>query len=349
MRRHLKIIIGLLLSCLFLWIFLRKVDLKEVWEGLKNSSLLLIILSTVVGLSHNIFRCIRWRHLLNPIKKNIGFYNLFSTTIIGYTVSWLIPGRLGEIVRPVLLGQREKISKSAAIATILIERIMDGLSVIFLFGVFLFFFRFNVKNITSKNLLAAATYGGLIFIAASLAAFIFLLILVQKKEKLKAFMERKKDSSRAFLIQKSSKVLYAFVEGASVLKNIRILLVTSLYSLIVWLIIGIGVWIGIKAANIDISFSGTFILLPLLVIGIAIPTPGGVGSYHEAMQLGLMGFFGIAREAATSAAIIMHAITTIPVIFLGLTLLWIDGLTLSSLKRMSSPDRAGEPVKERGL
>ncbi len=349
MKRHLKIFIGILLSCIFLWIFLRKVDLREVWDGLKNCNLWLVILSTAVGLSHNIFRCIRWRYLLAPIKRNIGFYNLFSTTIIGYTVSWLIPGRLGEIVRPVLLGQREKISKSAAFATIVIERFLDGLTVIFLFGIFLFVFRINVPNATNQNLLAAAKYGGFLFTVVAIAAFIFLLILVQKKERIKALVEARKDHPRSFFVQKLSEVFYAFVEGASVLKNVRILLVASFYSIIVWLVISIGIWLGIKAANVDISFSGTFVILPLLVIGIAIPTPGGVGSYHEAMQLGLMGLFSVAREAATSAAILMHAITTIPVIFLGLVLLWIDGLTLGSLKDLQVSDRAGEAVKERGL
>jgi uncharacterized protein (TIRG00374 family) len=324
------------------------VDLNEVWIGLKSSSLSLIFLSTIVGLSHNIFRCIRWRYLLNPLKRNIGFYNLFSTTIIGYTVSWLIPGRLGEIVRPVLLGQREKISKSAAFATIVIERYMDGLAVVFLFGVSLFIFRFEVSGVANQKLLTAATYGGIIFLALAFSVLTFLLILVHKKGKIGVFIESRKDRPKGFLLRKLSGIFYSFVEGASVLKNVRIVLVTSFYSVIVWLVIAIGVWLGIKAANVDISFSGTFIILPLLVLGIAIPTPGGVGSYHEAMQLGLMGFFGVAREAATSAAILMHAITTIPVIFLGLALLWIDGLSLGSLRKIELSERAGEAVKERG-
>ncbi len=349
MKRHLKIIIGILLSGIFLWIFLRKVNMVVVWEGIKSSSIPLIISSTIVGLSHIIFRCIRWRYLLNPVKRNIGFYNLFSTTIIGYTISWLIPGRLGEIVRPVLLGQREKISKSAAFATIVIERFMDGLTVIFIFGIYLFAFRFSISNLKSQNLIRAATYGGFIFTIVSIAAIILLLILVQKKEKIKNFMERQDGRSRSFLLQKLSGIIYAFLEGASVLKNIRIVLVTFFYSIIIWVIIGIGIWLGIKAANVDIPLAGTFLILPLLVIGIAIPTPGGVGSYHEAMQLGLMGLFSISREAATSAAIIMHAITIVPVIFLGLILLWIDGLTLSSLRGMQVMDGAQKVTKERGL
>lgn len=348
MKRHIKIIIGVLLSAFFLWIFLRKVNMQEVWEGLKGSSLSLILLSFIVGLSHIIFRCIRWRYLLNPIKSDIGFYNLFSTTIIGYTVSWLIPGRLGEIVRPVLLGQREKISKSAAFATIIIERFMDGLTVIFIFGIFLFTFRLHISTVKSQYLVRIASFGGIIFTLISIVSLVVLLFLVQKKDRIKAYMERQYGRPKSFLLQKISGGFYAFLEGASVLKNIRIVMVTFFYSLIIWAIIGIGIWLGIKAANVDIPIAGTFLILPLLVIGIAIPTPGGVGSYHEAMQLGLMGFFGVAREAATSAAILMHAITIIPVILLGLALLWVDGLTLGSLKEMRVTDRAKEAVKERG-
>ncbi|MEW5805815.1 MAG: lysylphosphatidylglycerol synthase transmembrane domain-containing protein [Acidobacteriota bacterium] len=337
MKRYRNILIGVAISLFFLCVFLRKVDPGEVWEGIKGSSLSLISLSILVGLSQNVFRCIRWRYLLMPIKNRIGFYNLISTTIIGYMVSWIIPGRIGELVRPVLLGQREGISKSSAVATIVIERLMDGMTVVFLFGISLLVFQ-GTFSTQSKELLKAASYGGILFTLFSIALFLLLILLVWKKDRIMIFVEEREKRSSNVILNKILMMMRSFIEGASVLKEIRIIFISLTYSFVIWLIIGAGIWLSLKATHLSIPIIGIFTLLPLLVLGISIPTPGGVGTYHEAMQIGLMGFFEVSRDAATSTAIVVHGITIIPVILLGLAFLWIDGLTLRSVSRIGLSD-----------
>ncbi len=330
-----------MISIILLWLFFRNVDLHEVWKGISSSDFFLLSLSVVVGLSHNIFRCIRWRYLLSPIKRGIRFYNLFSTTIIGYMVSWVIPGRIGELVRPVLLGQREKVSKSAAVATIVIERIMDGLAVMFLFGVFLFFTagRYSAQ---SSDLLKKATHAGITFSILSILAFLFLLVLVWRKEGIRSYIDTRWGQSNSRVLRGIFKIFHSFLEGASAVKDVRILIITIFYSLVVWFVIGCGIWLSLIATHVTIPLAGTFILLPLLVIGIAIPTPGGVGSYHEFMKIGLIGFFQVSREAAVSTAIVVHAITIIPVIILGFVFLWRDGLSFRSVSSINAVDRSAK-------
>ena len=141
-RRIARILFTIVLPVFFLWLFVRKIDPHEVARSLQGVGWGwgLLFLAALIQIVHLVLRAARWRIMLGPIKERIGFYNLLSTVSIGYMVTMLVPGRVGEVLRPVLLAQREKISKSGAIATILLERLIDGLTVIFLLAVYLFFF-----------------------------------------------------------------------------------------------------------------------------------------------------------------------------------------------------------------
>src|SRR5262245_38496979 len=103
---------------------------------MRQSNLALLAAAVLLNLLAYPVRAWRWRHLLAPVRERIGLYNLTSTTIIGFMVSFLVPMRLGEVVRPVLLARRERFSSSAAIATIALERLFDALTVMSLYLVF---------------------------------------------------------------------------------------------------------------------------------------------------------------------------------------------------------------------
>jgi uncharacterized protein (TIRG00374 family) len=191
-------------------------------------------------------------------------------------------------------------------------------------------------NAQSDHLLKAAFYGGAIFSFVSVALFAFLLLLVWKKNSIRAFTERRWAKHKSAIVDKFLRICHSFIEGAAALQDVRILIVSAAYSFVIWIVIGIGLWLSLKAMALPVSLSGTFILLPLLVIGIAIPTPGGVGTYHEAMQLGLIGLFQIPRDFAISTAIVVHAITIVPVIILGFIFLWKDGLTFRAVSHIEN-------------
>jgi uncharacterized membrane protein YbhN (UPF0104 family) len=91
-------------------------------------------------------------------------------------------------------------------------------------------------------------------------------------------------------------------------------------------------------------FEGTFLLQALLVIGVAVPTPGGVGSYHAAYRWGVTTFFGAQNDQAVAGAIVTHAISFVPVVLLGLLFMAQDGLSVRRLK-----DIAGTAKDENSL
>ena len=100
MKASTRILISLVLTVAFLALFLRSFDLGVAAKALGDASPLLLLAAVALNLLSYVVRAWRWRHLLAPMKERIGIYNLTSTTFIGFMVSFLVPFRLGEVVRP---------------------------------------------------------------------------------------------------------------------------------------------------------------------------------------------------------------------------------------------------------
>jgi uncharacterized membrane protein YbhN (UPF0104 family) len=107
----------------------------------------------------------------------------------------------------------------------------------------------------------------------------------------------------------------------------------------IWIAIAATIWASLKAFDLDLRFVDSLFMLALLNIGIAAPTPGGVGSYEYMGQLGLVEVFGVEPNRAAAAILVTHAFAIGPVILLGIVLLWREGLSVRSLVR--SPQEAG--------
>ena len=108
------ILAAIVLLSWFVW--MARDELPEAFRSIRSASPWLLIAAVGAQLGHLVFRSWRWRLLLTPVKPEIGFYNLFSTTVIGYFASALFPFRVGELVRPLMLAGREGIRRSRAMS-----------------------------------------------------------------------------------------------------------------------------------------------------------------------------------------------------------------------------------------
>jgi hypothetical protein len=126
-----------------------------------------------------------------------------------------------------------------------------------------------------------------------------------------------------------------FSSGFAVAREPRGFLIALLWSFPLWLAIAGETWAVTRAFNIDLPFTGTFLLQLFLVVGVAVPTPGGIGSYHEAYRFGVTSFFGAPNDQAIAAAIVVHAIAFIPVLLVGLVFMAQDGLSLGRLNALA--------------
>jgi uncharacterized membrane protein YbhN (UPF0104 family) len=139
-----------------------------------------------------------------------------------------------------------------------------------------------------------------------------------------------------------------FAEGFAVVRSPQRLVAAMAWSMVLWLSIAAGLWAGAAAFGIEMSFTGGWLMLVPLVVGVAVPTPGGVGGFHEAFRLGATSFFGADNDVAVGAAIVLHAISVVPVTLAGLLFIIQDGLKIGGIARGEGMDLApdGEPGRQ---
>lgn len=134
--KHGHIWIGTSISLALLIYLFARVDYGQLWLSLASADLFLLLLASVLLMGTLVLRAWRWQYLLKPLKS-VKFSNSMSATAIGLMANMLLPMRLGEIVRAVVLGQRERIDKSASFATVVVDRLLDGFTILFILLVLL--------------------------------------------------------------------------------------------------------------------------------------------------------------------------------------------------------------------
>ena len=125
-----KLWISIIFSLFFVVLILNHIDFEKMKKALETANYMYLPLAVASSLVTNIFRTYRWKYIISPIKK-ISTQSLFSGVAIGYMANNLLPARLGEFVRAYIMGKKEGISKSSTLATIVLERIFDGLALLF--------------------------------------------------------------------------------------------------------------------------------------------------------------------------------------------------------------------------
>lgn len=323
--------VSVLAIALLAW-SLRHANLGDVWRQVRHmdgSSIAIAI--GLLGVQMTI-RATRWRYLLTPFGV-ARFRNTFRTTIIGFAASNVLPARAGEVIRPYLLARREGFSAASAFATIVMERVLDLISVLLLLALFvrghgLGGYPAALQRVVQVSA-AVAGGGALVLLAVSWT-------LATHPERIGHFVLRAGRLLPHRIAHGLSRVARTFSEGFLVMRRPRALAWALAWSVALWVSITIQTWLVTQAFGIAMPYTGTFLLQALLVIGIAVPTPGGVGGFHEAYRIGVTTFFGAANDAAVGAALVLHGIAFVPITLIGIWFAMRDGLSLSSLDRLTS-------------
>ena len=121
-------------------------------------------------------------------------------------------------------------------------------------------------------------------------------------------------------------------------------MIALLWSFPLWLCIAAGIWAAAVAFHLPVPFTGSFLLVALLVIGVAVPTPGAVGGFHEMFRFGVTMFFGASNTAAVGAAIVLHAISIGPALMLGLFFAAREGLNIAAMRELADQPQPGQSV-----
>jgi uncharacterized protein (TIRG00374 family) len=321
------IVIGLAVGLVFL--FLRNADLGRVWTSVTSARADLLLLSLLLNMSTFVVRAERWQYLLGPLGKT-RFSTVFRTTVIGFAASAVLPARAGEVIRPYLLARHEGLSAAAAFATILVERILDLVAVLLLMATFLIWFDPGLESRDSA-VFSAIRFGGLVMAPVAVAALLVMFFMAGHPDRLHGWLMKAEAVLPARIAQAIARLAKTFAEGFAVVRRPERLIAALAWSIVIWATIAAGIWALSRGFNIAMPFTGAWLMLAPLVVGVAVPTPGGVGGFHEAYRIGATSFFGADNDAAVGAAIVLHAFSMLPVTIVGLLFILQDGLKLGEL------------------
>jgi uncharacterized protein (TIRG00374 family) len=334
-----KFWLGIAVSVFFMALLFRKIDFNQLWSALVKVDYRYILLAVVCTFSSYFLRAVRWHYLLIP-EKRIPLSSLYPATIIGYMANNLLPARLGEFVRAFVLAQREGLQTPTVFASLVIDRLFDGFTVMLILLFTLFTLHLPQGMSEAETVLRT---GGIVtfVLYAGVVAFLFLLkkqtmrTLAWTGILLKPFPQRLSD--------RIIPLLGSFIGGIRVSSkggHVTAVLVSSLF---VWIFCIIPVDLTLQGFGIQLPITASMFILVLLVFAVMVPaSPGFIGTYHYACFKGLSAF-GIPESTAVSIALVLHGIAFFPVILVGFYYLWKSKL---SLRGLNSSATAAPEVEE---
>jgi uncharacterized protein (TIRG00374 family) len=324
-------VVLLLALALLAW-FLRGVNLTAVWSHVRGARSDYLALAFVFVALPYWLRAARWQCLLAPIGPT-RFRAVFRTTIIGFAALGILPARLGDILRPYMLSRQEGLSLPATLATVVMERVLDLVTVLTLLAVFMW----GADNAASipARLLQPIRISALVASAAAAGLVAMMWILATHPERIGGFVRAAGRVLPHAVAERLASLASTFSAGFAVARQPRGFVLALLWSFPIWLAFSAETWAVSRAFGIEMPVPGAFLVQAMLVIGVAVPTPGGIGSFHEAYRIGTTTFFGAANEAAVAAAIVLHALSFIPVTLLGMVFMAQDGLSVGRLRSLA--------------
>jgi uncharacterized protein (TIRG00374 family) len=325
------VLVSLLAIALFAW-FLSHANLAGVWTQVKRARIDLLVAGFFVVVLTYVLRAWRWQYLLQPIGPT-RFRTAFRTTVIGFAALGVLPARAGDVLRPYLLARQEGLSVSATLATIVMERVLDLIAVLALLA--LYVWGFADPGTLPPALLSGIEVSSAVAGAVAIALMGVMWVLATHPERIGGLVFTLARVLPHAVADRLADLARTFSTGFAAAREPRALAAAVAWSFPLWVAIAAEAWLVTIAFGIAMPFAGTFLLQALLVIGVAVPTPGAVGSYHEAYRLGVTTFFGAPEDTAVAAAIVTHAISYFPVVLAGIVFMAQDGLSFGRIKALA--------------
>lgn len=326
MSRSIKLSIGILVSVVCVWLSMRDVRLSEVVAALRQANYGGFALSMALTLVGFWIRAIRWRSLISSPRR-LSTDSLFSATMIGFMANNVLPFRLGEFVRPWALARRENLSKTTLLATVVVERAVDMLTLLGILGVAMLVHPLDTS--TEGGRMTRAGAGVLVVMCLGLTAFVIALEWSPKlAHTVFGWLTRPLPEKIRTRIMS---MLEHFFAGLGLFKDLPRLAWVFLLSFAMFLTFAFGLSVCMASLRLDVPWYGGLTMLVITAIGIMVPAaPGYIGTLNLACIAGLA-LFHVGKDAAVPFSWFYWASQWIPVTFVGLFYLQREGLSLKSL------------------
>ncbi|MFQ5678878.1 MAG: lysylphosphatidylglycerol synthase transmembrane domain-containing protein [Gemmatimonadota bacterium] len=327
-RRHITILLGLGLSVALLWWALRDVSVGEMLRHLRDADPWLLAAAVAAATGTFVLRAFRWRLLLLPAFATSSFRSRFSAVCVGFMANNLLPARLGEFARAYTLSRNEPIGMSSAFASLVVERLLDGMVlVLFLLpGLSLAGFATDREPQILRHLFWVAT-------VIVLVGFLALWLLVRFPERfLGVFRDVVHRLFPRAMADRATGILVSFISGLGSLRHAHLFARVLAWTVVVWLWNAFSFWLGFRAFGIHgPGIPGALLLQSVIGFAVSLPSsPGFFGPLEAGARLALDGF-GVNPALIISFAAGYHITTFLPVTILGLWYVHRLGLTWSEV------------------
>lgn len=330
-----RTVVASLLAFALLWWFVRGTDLGGITAELRGAHVGFLALSLLCVAITYLARAVRWQQLLKPIG-GARFRTAFRTTIIGFAVLALLPARVGDFLRPYLLAQQEGLRPTATFATVVMERVLDLLAVLMLLALYVWgtsdTSRHGPEAIAALRIVKVAAT---VFGALTVALLGAMWLLATHPERVGTVVEAAARVLPPRIAVRLGEMAQAFSSGFAAVRSTRTLAIATAWSFPIWIATAAEVWAVSRAFGIEMPLAGAFVIQTILVIGVSVPVPGGVGTFHAAYRYGMTTFFAAAERQVVPAALALHAISFVPVVLVGALFMAQDGLSLGGLRRLA--------------
>ena len=323
MRRHVRAAAVLALAVGLMAFFLRGAELERIAAAVRGARWELLGAALVVTCATYGVLAIRWCRLLRPLGP-VRFRVALRATVMGFAASAILPGRVGEVLRPYVLARREGLSASAALATIVLERLLDVLAVLALLGVAVL--DGSPGGDAGAGLLVAVRSGAAVAGVAAVVGLGAAFLAAGHPDRVARAVDRLTGFLPARAVRALAGIAGRFVEGLAVVRDRRVLVVAFVWSLVNWAAVAAALWLVTVAFGIALPASGAAVVMALTVVGVAVPTPAGIGGYHAAYQVGATLLYGAPDAAAVGAALVLHAMSFLPVTVVGVVCMAQEGV-----------------------
>lgn len=311
----------------FLYIAFMNVNLADFWLSLKNTSWLLILIASLMALFSMVLRAWRWRILLSPLKE-IPLFSVFTFTMIGFMANNILPAHAGEIIKPYLLGRKENVNGVSALATVLLERLLDSFSLILLFLLAIFI----------VPLPDWVKYGGIMAGSGSLLSLLLLILLGSGKSAFRDKLIKWIQKLPQKISRRVQEKVETFLEGLAILRQWKNLLPLLGISLLTWTHMAFTIYLILELYPMNVPATANLpmasvVVVVFLAFALILPsTPGYFGITQISFKIAL-GFFAIREADALGCSLIFNLTQYIPITTGGLILLLKEGLSFNYLRR----------------
>jgi glycosyltransferase 2 family protein len=294
-RSLLRLAVGLGISALFIWLSLRGTDLHQIRSQIEAADYWYLVPYFAFLLAMHLVRTIRWGILLAPLEK-LPFRRLNAISAVGFMALLVLPLRLGEFVRPYLVRVPGRVSGTSAMASIVIERVIDGLIMAAMLSVLL------LRIPVAGPEIAWIRRGGMAVFFFFLAVLVSLVVAYRQKEPAQRFIQVTIGRVSPSIAQRLCNRLESFIRGLKAVPSARSLATVVVLTLMFWGLNGLGTIVLALAFDIHLTLFEAYLCLCIRVIGVMLPTgPGMVGTYQAFTQLGLTLFVAGAQGARGAA------------------------------------------------